>query len=685
MATKVYEPETDPIPETRVVETALPPAVRRRLYNRLQDEHARLHRHGAGETFAGALRGLVDEWDHDPYSLMMRTTCLLVADLIDQGWEVEFGNDRLLMTPPGMQPGPHITREQIKDRIRRALRAGRDRQLDEPSVRQFIRRMERPVKRIEGRCSIFDLIDDGRELERRFLKLRRLPREEQEGELARLIEPVVEICEAGAKCSITGLNRIDIWRYFRHTWSLEYRPIPGRQLPILIRNAARPHRPVIGIALLASPVMRLKIRDNWIGWTPNGWTKGLGYGGWNAEEAASALLRRLDVSLSELRWDDLASEQEIKQPTDRALFRLEIQAASAAEKRTRQLQEHFQQNRSTRHLEVRDASEDTDWKAASEDHLYVRKRAEILHSLLRTRRTFERSGLLKDPRRAFRDLVATEEGWRSLDVALAEMRKVGLASQVVDVSVCGAVHPYNEILGGKLVALVLHSKEVRDLYERQYGGRISLIASQMAGRPIRRSAKLKVLTTTSLYGVGSSQYNRLRLRSAEHPDLPFDISWRLFNEGDEERTSGFGSVHLGSATVDALRELSATTYGARRVNNRFGEGSSPRLRQIREGLEALGLESNHILHHATPRLFCATEMELLAREQLLGLNDGSVCESPSLRAIAAAWRRRWLLNRIQSDDVLDRVGKLGPDSVRAQLWTDEDGQYKLPLECRVGD
>ena len=48
-------------------------------------------------------------------------------------------------------------------------------------------------------------------------------------------------------------------------------------------------------------------------------------------------------------------------------------------------------------------------------------------------------------------------------------------------------------------------------------------------------------------------------------------------------------MHLGNITVDALRELSAATYDARRVNNRFGEGASPRLRQIREGLEALGL------------------------------------------------------------------------------------------------
>jgi hypothetical protein len=226
---------------------------------------------------------------------------------------------------------------------------------------------------------------------------------------------------------------------------------------------------------------------------------------------------------------------------------------------------------------------------------------------------------------------------------------------------CPCLRSYNELLCGKLVALVLLSKEVGDLYEGQYGERISLIASQMAGRPIRRPARLKVLTTTSLYGVGSSQYNRLKLRAAEHADLPYDIAWRLFDDDDDDRTSGFGTLHLGNATVDSLRELSAATYGARRVNNRFGEGASPRLRQIREGLDALGLESNHFLHHATPRLFCASEVEPYAREQLLGFRGPEAKEAPKLAAIAGAWRRRWLLNRIQSDDVLDRIGKLGPE------------------------
>ena len=68
------------------------------------------------------------------------------------------------------------------------------------------------------------------------------PDAEREAALAELVDPVVEICQPGKRCQYTGLSLNDIWRYFRHTWAHEYRPIPGRQLLVLIRNAARPNR-----------------------------------------------------------------------------------------------------------------------------------------------------------------------------------------------------------------------------------------------------------------------------------------------------------------------------------------------------------------------------------------------------------------------------------------------------------
>ena len=52
-------------------------------------------------------------------------------------------------------------------------------------------------------------------------------------------------------------------------------------------------------------------------------------------------------------------------------------------------------------------------------------------------------------------LAQHPNGLRTISTAMVEVRKAGLSSQVADVSVCGAVAPYNSLLGGKLVALLM--------------------------------------------------------------------------------------------------------------------------------------------------------------------------------------------------------------------------------------
>lgn len=116
------------------------------------------------------------------------------------------------------------------------------------------------------------------------------------------------------------------------------------------------------------------------------------------------------------------------------------------------------------------------------------------------------------------------------------------------------------------------------------------------------------------------------------------------------------------------------------MNNRFGEGTSPRLRQIREGLDALGIESNDVLNHATPRLFYACELHEGAREQLIGFGSARSKRLAGVDDIADAWRRRWLFNRIQSDDVLAQVARQNAATVRAGLQpSDPDGQFLLSI------
>ena len=75
-------------------------------------------------------------------------------------------------------------------------------------------------------------------------------------ELEKVIRPIIQPVISGEKDKFTGQYLTDIWRYCRLTWSLEYHSIPGRQMPYLIRNAAQPGQPIMGIGSLASPVLQ---------------------------------------------------------------------------------------------------------------------------------------------------------------------------------------------------------------------------------------------------------------------------------------------------------------------------------------------------------------------------------------------------------------------------------------------
>jgi hypothetical protein len=669
----------------------LAPKSRKAIHDFLRDQPA--------QGFTDELRALARKWTGDAESAQLRAICLLVADLSEQGWQVCIDNERILFEPPGLERADSETVDDVKARVRRGLLVARNRQLEEPSVRRFLARMERRVLRDGRRTCVLDLVDDGNVLAAELAAINALPEADRPDALAKVIEPVVEVCSAGTKCPDTNLDLVEVWRYFRHTWALEYRSVPGRQMMFLIRNAARPNRPVMGIAMLASPVMRLKARDSWIGWLREDAEERLkpvevaepgakkspkpaGPEPWKPETFANALLDRLEASLADIRWDDLVTAAEMADPTEEVALALQQAAAGAAFQREKELKRHFEAARDrgerVRPLkgQLKPGDDGVDWTAASDDLLFVRKRAEALSLLLFAKHIFRKAGLADDPEAVLPRLFADRNGQRAIDIALSELRKAGLSSRVADVSVCGAIAPYNELLGGKLVALLLASAEVRQAYADRYGGQISVIASQMAGRPVTKPADLALLTTTSLYGLGSSQYNRLALSAAAYPDLDGDLRWLTIGRS---LTGGYGTLHLGGDTVDALREIGEARHDARRINNRFGEGTSPRMRQVREGLEALGVRSDDVLHHATPRIFYGCELGDAAKEALMGLR-AQTASAPTAKAVGDAWRRRWVVGRMASGDVRGRLAQLGPRSVWSSLHADADGQLLLPLE-----
>lgn len=198
------------------------------------------------EALARALPSLVEAVPTEARS-RLRAAGLVALDLARQGWWFsELGG--LCVAPPAHEQDAATERA----RVRAQLHVERDRQLQEPAVRAFIRRME-TRRLVAGRwVSVFDVMRDGRELAGRLRAARGLRGAARASALAGAIQPYLQVVEGEARCAYTGLLLREIWRYFRHTWATPYKSVPGRGLMFLVRDAAAEHHPVIGITLLTS-------------------------------------------------------------------------------------------------------------------------------------------------------------------------------------------------------------------------------------------------------------------------------------------------------------------------------------------------------------------------------------------------------------------------------------------------
>jgi len=164
--------------------------------------------------------------------------------------------------------------------------------------------------------------------------------------------------------------------------------------------------------------------------------------------------------------------------------------------------------------------------------------------------------------------------------------------------------------------------------------------------------------------------------------LSSDIAWEQI-----ATTAGYGTVHLSRTTTRVLRDFTDNLRGARLVNNRFGEGTSPRMRQIRQAVDDLGIDSSLVLKHAMPRIFFGCEIHQGAKAELLGIRPNTDSQSSSAAIIAEAWRRRWLRQRIDRDDVLERLSADGPHTLQNlfQSFAPNDASCQGQLMLSLSD
>lgn len=200
-----------------------------------------------------------------------------------------------------------------------------------------------------------------------------------------------------------------------------------------------------------------------------------------------------------------------------------------------------------------------------------------------------------------------------------------LLVNMLDAYVLGAVPPYSLLLGGKLVASLLRTREIRDIFRSRYASSRGVISGK------RKRPSLVVVTTTSALG-RSSVYNRLSLDG-------FQI---LRSVG---YTAGWGHFHIPDKLFSFVRRLLSAQGHKYAGNHRFGDGPNWRLRAVRQALSMAGLKAN-LLRHGIGREVFVCYLASNAREVLTGTaKRPRYCNLPSVSEVAELARERWMVPR----------------------------------------
>ena len=200
----------------------------------------------------------------------------------------------------------------------------------------------------------------------------------------------------------------------------------------------------------------------------------------------------------------------------------------------------------------------------------------------------------------------------------------GLLRHVLDAYVLGAVPPFSSLLGGKLVAMLAASNDVRIAFEQKYTKQLSLISG------VTGDARVALITTTSALG-RSSMYNRLRF---ENRALFQSVGF----------TRGSGEFHFANGLYDDIRNYAGTHSIPTAKNTKWGTGFRSRREVVRKALKELNLPSSFSYHGVQREIFVVPLAENTT-EFLRSQAADLVYYCQDAATLFSHFRERWLLPR----------------------------------------
>lgn len=188
----------------------------------------------------------------------------------------------------------------------------------------------------------------------------------------------------------------------------------------------------------------------------------------------------------------------------------------------------------------------------------------------------------------------------------------------------GSLPPYNDVLGGKLVASLMTTDKIRKDFFRKYRNQKTLLEKRIL------PPNLLFITTTGAYGK-SSVYNRLKFNSE------FIAKFIGYSKGN-------GTFHIPNSLFEELvLYLESQNY---KVGRSFGNGPSRKLRLVDVALGRLGIK--HGNSHGVQR---AIYLFPFARnlQETIQHNKKPKWYKRNIKQVTDYWKHRWALPRLEKN------------------------------------
>ena len=186
--------------------------------------------------------------------------------------------------------------------------------------------------------------------------------------------------------------------------------------------------------------------------------------------------------------------------------------------------------------------------------------------------------------------------------------------------VLGAVPPYNELFGAKLVALAVGCKEVCQAFEEKYKGKKTIIRER---EPL---AKLSAVDTMAFFG-----------KSLIYEGLP---EWQFLGF-----TKGLTHIHLNGLWEKCL-ELAKEINARSLRRNKFGHGPNWKFRVLNEVFSLLGL-SDEYYEAGIKKGYYFRPLAAEWREFLKGETDQLTYVNKSFEEYVEFWKSKYLRRRLK--------------------------------------